>query len=91
MDVNATFNYCRAMFRQASGLTGLLKTVVRNLPGNSVKVTAQGGKVSLQITEAGGKYVVVVSDTVTGMTQEQLQNLFRIDCQQSRPGKDDYL
>jgi len=36
----------------------------------------------LEITEC----IVSVNDTGTGMTPEQLQNLFRIDRQQSHPG-----
>ena len=64
----------------------MLVTVVRNLLANAVKFTAAGGKVSLEITETDGKHIVAVSDTGTGMTPEQLQNLFRIDRQQSREG-----
>ncbi|MCL2727806.1 MAG: HAMP domain-containing histidine kinase, partial [Bacteroidales bacterium] len=61
----------------------MLATVVRNLLANAVKFTEEDGKVSLEITERGDKFIVSVSDTGIGMTHEQLQNLFRIDRQQS--------
>ena len=61
----------------------MLTAIVRNLLSNAVKFTKEGGKVSLEITERGGKTVVTVSDTGIGMTAEQKQNLFRIDRQQS--------
>ena len=64
----------------------MITTVVRNLLTNAVKFTETGGNVSLEITECNGKYTVAVSDTGTGMTLEQLQNLFRIDRQQTHEG-----
>ena len=64
----------------------MLVTVVRNLLANAVKFTELGGAVSLQIGESKGKYSVSVSDTGLGMTQEQIQDLFRIDRQHLREG-----
>jgi len=64
----------------------MLKTVVRNLLANAVKFTAEGGKISLHVNETGGKIIVSVNDTGVGMTPEQVQNLFRIDRQQTREG-----
>ena len=64
----------------------MLVTVVRNLLTNAVKFTAAGGRVSMQIKENKGKYTVTISDEGVGMTQEQVQNLFRIDRQFLREG-----
>jgi Signal transduction histidine kinase len=61
-------------------------TIVRNLLTNAIKFTAAGGKVSLHVIERKDKYSVTVSDTGVGMTQEQVQNLFRIDRKLSREG-----
>ena len=66
--------------------SNMLVTVIRNLLTNAVKFTAAGGKVSLQIYESDGKFSIAVSDTGVGMTQEQVQNLFRIDRQFPRKG-----
>jgi len=80
-----------ALLPQSAVVTGdcnMIVTVVRNLLTNAIKFTAEGGKVTLGINEDNsGKYTVSVSDTGTGMTPEQIQNLFRLDCQQSREGK----
>ena len=80
---------CEVQMPSEAVITGdqkMITTVVRNLLTNAVKFTATGGNVSLEITECNGKYTVAVSDTGTGMTQEQQQNLFRIDRQQTREG-----
>ena len=71
----------------------MLKTVVRNLLTNAVKFTAAGGNVCLEIKEVTkNKYkeravhLISVSDTGTGMTPEQIDNLFRLDSRQTREG-----
>jgi signal transduction histidine kinase len=40
----------------------------------------------LQIEENKGKFIVSVSDTGTGMSAEQIQNLFRLDLPNSKNG-----
>jgi len=70
----------------------MLITVVRNLLTNAVKFTETGGKVTLDISPGRdaarhvSTYTFTVTDTGVGMTQEQMQNLFRIDRQQTREG-----
>jgi signal transduction histidine kinase len=65
----------------------MLSTVVRNLLTNAVKFTQAGGTVSLTIEAASdGRVTVAVSDTGSGMSEEQLRTLFRLDSQHSRPG-----
>ena len=64
----------------------MLVTVIRNLLTNAVKFTTAGGKVSLQINKCNDKYSVTVSDSGIGMTQEHVQNLFRLDRQLLREG-----
>jgi len=59
-----------------------------------VKFTAERGKVALEVKEIKGDkiekdkeikgVVVSVSDAGVGMTREQVENLFRIDRQQTR-------
>jgi signal transduction histidine kinase len=77
-----------------TGDSNMLATVVRNLLTNAVKFTPAGGTVTLTVEPfcndrtrpAATGYTVAVSDTGTGMTPEQIQNLFRIDRQPSREG-----
>jgi signal transduction histidine kinase len=76
-----------------TGDQNMLKTTVRNLLTNAIKFTATGGRVSLEISPSSrdvarnvSTYTISVSDTGTGMTPEQQQNLFRIDRQQTREG-----
>ncbi|MDH6312752.1 signal transduction histidine kinase [Parabacteroides sp. PFB2-10] len=65
----------------------MLTTVVRNLLTNAVKFTDNGGKVHLEIQpEANDRYRISVVDTGTGMSREQLENLFHIGHQRSRTG-----
>ncbi|MCL1974244.1 MAG: tetratricopeptide repeat protein [Bacteroidetes bacterium] len=58
-----------------TGDDNMLATVVRNLLVNAVKFTAKGGSVTLEVTP----HKVSVSDTGTGISAEQLQNLFRLN------------
>ncbi|MDR1779774.1 MAG: hypothetical protein LBR50_03460 [Tannerella sp.] len=58
----------------------MLCTVVRNLLNNAVKYTSSGGEVCLEVAPLEhNRYAFTVSDNGTGMTAEQLDNLFRID------------
>ena len=91
---NITFETLTPVETIVTGDANMLMTVVRNLLGNAVKFTAAGGTVRLEIKEIKGikkdkgraAYVVSVSDTGTGMTPEQTDNLFQIDRQQTRTG-----
>lgn len=70
-----------------TGDRNMLTTVVRNLLTNAVKFTAKNGHVSLEIIpEENGGYTISVNDTGTGMSREQIENLFNIDRQRSRLG-----
>jgi signal transduction histidine kinase len=70
-----------------TGDKNMLLTVVRNLLDNAIKYTSSGGQVKLSVEPADkGKFIVAVSDTGTGMTAEQIKNLFRLDYQDSKQG-----
>jgi signal transduction histidine kinase len=65
----------------------MLATIVRNLLTNAVKFTPEVGTVTLSVEEAEGKNTeITVADTGTGMTQEQMAALFRLDSRSSQPG-----
>jgi signal transduction histidine kinase len=64
----------------AMGDANLLATVARNLLENAVKFTTTGGRVTLAVEpKENGKFVVSVTDTGIGMSDEQIQNIFRLD------------
>ncbi|MDR2887678.1 MAG: tetratricopeptide repeat-containing sensor histidine kinase [Bacteroidales bacterium] len=70
-----------------TGDSNMLAAVVRNLLVNAVKFTSGGGAVLLEIALcSNGSCTVSVSDTGTGMSEEQVRSLFRIDSRQSRKG-----
>ena len=65
----------------------ILQTVIRNLVSNAVKFTPKGGKVSLTAkTNDDNSIEISVQDTGIGVSQKQIENLFRIDVQTSRKG-----
>ena len=73
-----------------NGDSNIIDTIIRNLLTNAIKFTASGGQVALKVEPSeNGKYTVTVSDTGTGMSEEQLQNLFKSDSTFHRKGTDD--
>ncbi|CAN5350536.1 hypothetical protein BH09BAC3_BH09BAC3_08790 [soil metagenome] len=54
-----------------------IELVFRNLIHNAIKFTPTGGAISLTITPSEPYLEVCISDTGVGMTQEQVDNLFR--------------
>jgi signal transduction histidine kinase len=78
----------------------MLDTVLRNLAGNALKFTPRGGEVNLTAKakpadqdskkpESDQLIEVTVTDTGIGMSQENLQNIFRLDVSQSTPGTEE--
>ena len=67
--------------------SNILATVIRNLTTNAIKFTPSGGQVTLSVEPTAGKtYFFTVSDTGTGMTKEQIRDLFRLDSVHSQRG-----
>lgn len=59
--------------------TNMLQTILRNLVVNAIKFTNEGGIVSFSVKESGEFVEVSVSDNGVGISEENLQKLFRID------------
>jgi signal transduction histidine kinase/Tfp pilus assembly protein PilF len=60
------------------GDVNMLSGVVRNLLGNAIKFTAEGGVVTLEVSPVAPvspKYIVSVVDTGVGMSEEQVETL----------------
>jgi len=69
-----------------TGDSNMLATVVRNLLTNAIKFTPSGGTVTLDVSDSVAGYTITVSDTGVGMSQTQIDALFRIDSAHSRQG-----
>lgn len=61
-------------------------TILRNLISNGIKFTPKGGKVSVQINASKDKTVVSVTDNGIGLKKEKLDNLFRIESNETTTG-----
>ncbi len=72
--------------------SNLVGTIIRNLVSNAIKFTPSGGEVTLDAKPSNGSgenwVDVSVSDNGVGMTDQQLDQLFRIDANQSTRGTD---
>ena len=67
----------------------ILQTIIRNLVSNAIKFTPGGGKIKLSATIGADRSVeIAVSDSGIGMSQEIIENLFRIGLQTNRIGTD---
>ena len=64
----------------------MFKTVIRNLISNAIKYTRIGGKVLISLKELSEYIEVSVADNGIGIKKEHLEQLFRIDQNQSTLG-----
>lgn len=69
------------------GDADLLSIILRNLVSNAIKFTNKGGDITVSAKYAGeGSVEFCVKDSGTGMKQEEIQKLFRIDQSNSKAG-----
>jgi len=64
----------------------MIETVLRNLVNNAIKFTPEGGHIEVSAKEEDGQILVSVSDSGIGISEEDSQNLFRIDSKVKRKG-----
>jgi len=57
----------------------MINTVVRNLVGNAVKFTGKDKRVEISMKEEDHTIIVMVNDQGVGISEEDLNKLFRID------------
>jgi signal transduction histidine kinase len=57
----------------------LINTVIRNLINNAIKYTPRNGMVSVSSNKNNIETIISVKDTGIGMSETELQNLFKID------------
>jgi signal transduction histidine kinase len=68
------------------GDKSMTDTVIRNLISNSIKFTNPGGNIVVRVTSSGENANVSVKDNGIGMTQQEMENLFRIDVKHTTKG-----
>lgn len=64
----------------------MLDTVLRNLLSNAIKFTAAEGTITMSAIPHSHMLDIAVADTGTGMNQEALGKIFRIDAKYSKAG-----
>ncbi len=64
----------------------MLETVIRNLVNNAIKFTPDGGKIDISAKIEEHELRFSVKDTGIGISEEEAQNLFRIDSKVKRKG-----
>lgn len=61
-------------------------TILRNLAGNSIKFTPEGGKITLSTTQTADGLTVSITDTGTGIPPDKINSLFSLSTEQSSRG-----
>jgi two-component system sensor histidine kinase/response regulator len=65
----------------------MLHTIIRNLLSNAIKFSYDGGKISLDITDYNKDfYNIIIIDEGTGISEADMQKLFKIDVKHSTRG-----
>jgi signal transduction histidine kinase len=64
----------------------MISTVLRNLLSNSIKFTNTGGFINVSVVKRENELMVSVKDNGVGISEQALENLFRIDVSHSTSG-----
>jgi signal transduction histidine kinase len=64
----------------------MINIILRNLLGNAVKFTPRFGKVNVSTIFDGNAVSILVKDTGIGISNDNIDKLFRIDTDYKRPG-----
>jgi predicted ATPase/signal transduction histidine kinase/CheY-like chemotaxis protein len=57
----------------------MISTILRNLISNALKFTDAGGRITVSIDNQPNEWIVSVADTGIGISQDNIEKLFRID------------
>lgn len=63
-----------------------ITTIIRNLVDNAIKFTPSGGKIKVSSRQVENNVLIEIKDTGTGMTAEQLTNVFELHKNKSTRG-----
>jgi signal transduction histidine kinase len=67
----------------------MIETVLRNLINNAIKFTPENGLIEITANQVDDQISICVKDSGTGISEEDVQNLFRIDSTVKRKGTND--
>jgi PAS domain S-box-containing protein len=67
----------------------MIESVIRNLLSNAIKFTGHGGIIKINAFQNGGRVKVIVEDNGMGISNEDLDKLFKIDKHVSTKGTDE--
>nr|WP_320119268.1 tetratricopeptide repeat protein [uncultured Marinifilum sp.] len=68
-----------------------IETVIVNLVNNALKFTPEGGKINITANSENKHLIISINDTGVGMSQKQIDALFRIDKNSSTNGTNNEL
>ena len=64
----------------------MLKTILRNLVGNALKYSYEGGSITIDARGSITECFISISDNGMGMTREEVAALFKLNSAKSKPG-----
>ena len=64
----------------------MLETIIRNLLSNAIKFTNKGGQVIISANKLENNLIISVKDSGIGMSNDLINDLFRIDIRTRRKG-----
>ena len=85
--IRFTYNYKENLKVYADPV--MIETVLRNLINNAIKFTPEHGTIEIAAISVGEDVEISVTDTGVGISEDDLQNLFRIDSKVKRKGTND--
>lgn len=67
----------------------ILQSVIRNILNNAVKFTPREGTIKIKGHVEAKNTIVSITDTGIGMNEKMIENIFKIDFKNNRPGTED--
>jgi signal transduction histidine kinase len=64
----------------------MVSTMIRNLLSNALKYTYEGGNIRVSARKMGEEILISVTDSGIGMSEQEVNNLFQITTEKSKPG-----